>query len=119
MEQHDRVTGIKEFIIVIGVTLGVACSTFATPTAQAQTLYETLVLAVDAEAAAKKLHRLANKLDAMVENFAANKPLLAMAPAKTALFDQRAKAARTAMLRQARAYEWMAATLRAQARTLR
>ncbi len=111
---------MKKWMIALVVALGIASGAFVAPTAaNAQTLYETLNLAADAEAAAKKLLSLASRFQTLANEAAKDGFPKNIAPTETEVLKRDAEAARKAVLRQARAYELMAATLRDHARTLR
>ena len=119
MESHDWETVMKQLTIAMVVALGVAGGAFTAPTAQAQTLYETLNLARDAEAAAKKVNGLADHFQKLVNDTAQDGFPSNIAPVETEQFRQRAEATVKALRRQGRSYELMAIRLRDHARTLR
>ncbi len=111
---------MKKYMIALVAVFGIFSGAFAAPTAaSAQTPYEILNLAADAEAAAKKAYDSAENIQAMENEAATNVFLKSLAPTETAVLRQRAMAAHKATLRKARAYELMAAKLRDHARTLR
>ncbi len=107
---------MKQWMIVVVVVFGIAGGAFAAPTtASAQTLYETLNLAQDAENAAKKAYGLANQFEKMLKETSENAFLMGYAPTENKLFRHRTKAVAKAVRYQARAHELLAARLRHEA----
>ncbi len=93
---------MKKFIIVSVVALGIFGGAFAAPTAQAQTLYEILDLAADAEAAAKKVNGLADHFQKLVNDTSQAGFPRNIAPDETEQFRQRTLVAVKALRRQGR-----------------